>query len=54
MEESLPFHVFYSVPWSHSQVLQLQEVDHGELGHRHEVQSNDKVGHVGYQIDQLK
>ena len=36
---------------SHAQVLQLQEVGHGELGHHHEVQSNDKVGHVGYQID---
>ena len=39
---------------SHAQGLQLQEVDHGEPGHRHEVQSNDKVGHVGYQIDQLE
>ena len=38
---------------SHAQVLQLQEVGHGEHGHRHEVQSNDKAGHVGYQIDQL-
>ena len=35
---------------SHEQVPQLQEVDLGEDGHRHEVQGSDKVGHAGYQI----
>ena len=35
---------------SHAQVLQIQEVDHGEHGHLNEVQSSDEVGHVGYQI----
>ena len=39
---------------SHAQVPQLEEVDHGEYGHRHGVQSSDEVGHVGYQIDQLE
>ena len=37
---------------SHKEILQLQKVDLGEHGHRHEVQSSDQVGHVGYQIDQ--
>ena len=37
---------------SHEQVPQLQEVGHGEHGHRLEVESSDEVGHVGYQIDQ--
>ena len=37
---------------SHEEVLQLQEVDPGEHGHRREVESSDGVGHVGYQIDQ--
>ena len=37
---------------SHKEVLQLQEVDLGEHGHRHEVESSDGVGHEGYQIDQ--
>ena len=36
----------------HSQVLQLQKVELGEHGHRHEGQSSDKVGRVRYQIDQ--
>ena len=36
----------------HSQVLQLQEVGLGVHGHRHEVQSIEQVGHVGYHIDQ--
>ena len=37
---------------SHEQVLQLQEVDLGDHGHRHEVEIIDGVGHAGYQIDQ--
>ena len=41
-----------SVP--HAKGLLLQEVELGEHGHRHEVQSNGKVGHVGYQIDHLE
>ena len=41
----------YSVPWSHAQVLQLQEVDLGGHRHRHDVQSSDEVVYVGYQID---
>ena len=37
---------------SHEQVSQLPEVDLGERGHRHEVQSSDEVGNVRYQNDQ--
>ena len=37
---------------SQEQVPQLKEVDLGEHGHRHEVESSDEVGHAGYQIDQ--
>ena len=37
---------------SHAHIFQLHEVDLGEHGHCLEEQSNDEVGHVGYQIDQ--
>ena len=37
---------------SHAPVPQFLEVDLGEHGQRHEVQSSDEVGHEGYHIDQ--
>ena len=35
-----------------AQVPQLQEVELGEHGHFHEVESRDEVDHEGYPIDQ--
>ena len=37
---------------SHAPVPQFLEVDLGEHGQRHEVQSSHEVGGWGYQIDQ--